>query len=137
MMLTLPMNISGARVNIRRPMRAIIWIWFMSLVSLVRSCPVVKSSRLPKLKVWIFLKMDSRRSASKPLAALTANMVLPTMKAALRTLAPIIMRLVLTMRGMSPAATPWSMMTWTSLGIDRSVTTTSARRMVATTASFL
>ncbi len=110
-MLTLPMNIRGAMVNILRPMLTTIWTWFMSLVSRVRSCPVVKSSRLPKLYVCTFLNIASLRSASKPLEALTAKMVLPTTSAALRMLTPIIRRLVLRMRGMFPTATPSSMMT--------------------------
>jgi hypothetical protein len=67
----LPRNIRGARVNILSPMETTIWIMLRSLVSLVRSCPVLRSSRLPKLKVWIFLNITSRRSASKPRDAFT------------------------------------------------------------------
>ena len=71
MMPKLPRNIRGARVNIRSPMETTSWIIFRSLVSLVRSCPVLRSSRFPKLKVWIFLNIASRRSASKPRDAFT------------------------------------------------------------------
>jgi len=58
-------------------------------------------------------------------------------RAALRTLAPIISRLVHRMMFMSPWAMPSSMMTWTSRGMDRSATTTRATSIVAMLASFL
>jgi hypothetical protein len=67
----LPRNIRGARMNIRTPMEMIIWTMVRSLVSLVRSCPVLRSSRFPKLNVCTFLKRASLRSASKPREALT------------------------------------------------------------------
>ncbi len=71
MMPKLPRNIRGARVNIRRPIVTTSWTMFRSLVSLVRSWPVLRSSRFPKLNACIFLKMASRRSASKLRDALT------------------------------------------------------------------
>jgi hypothetical protein len=110
---------------------------FRSLVSLVSSWPVLRSSRLPKLNVCIFLKMASRRSASKLRDALTEKYVLAIDSAALRMLAPIIRRLVHRMTLMSCLATPSSMMTWTNRGIERSATTTRANRIVARAASFL
>ena len=57
--------------------------------------------------------------------------------AALRRLAPIMRRLVHRMTFMSPWATPSSMMTWTSRGMDRSAMTTKATRIVAMMDSFL
>ncbi len=57
--------------------------------------------------------------------------------AALRMLAPIMRRLVHMMTLMSPWATPSSMMTWTSRGMERSTTTTNPNRIVASAASFL
>jgi len=67
----LPRNMRGPRVNILSPMETTSWTMLRSLVSLVRSCPVLRSSRSPKLNVWIFLNIASRRSASKPRDAFT------------------------------------------------------------------
>jgi hypothetical protein len=58
-------------------------------------------------------------------------------RAALRTLAPIIRRLVHRMTFMSPWATPSSMMTCTRRGMERSAMTTKAKRIVAMMDSFL
>ena len=137
MMVKLPMNISGARVNIRRLISTIICIWLLSLVSRVNSWPVVKSSRLPKLKVCIFLNTASRRSASKLLATLTAYTVLTIISNALSMLAPIMRMLVLITTSMSLLAMPSSMITCTSLGMERSVTTTRLRSTTASTTSLL
>ena len=106
-----PMNVSGILVNMRRLMVIISLTWFRSLVRRVNNCPVVNSSRFPKLKVCIFSNMASLRSASKPLDALIAMIVFPIIKMALNILAPTMRRLVFTIMSISFLTTPSSMIT--------------------------
>jgi hypothetical protein len=63
--------------------------------------------------------------------------VLAIESVALRMLAPIMSRLVRRITFMSISATPLSIMTWMSLGMERSANTTSARKTVAKAISFL